>query len=278
MQISARAGREAPAGELVSIVSEVAPLRQVVVHTPGEEMSLVSPHNKQALLFDDILFAEQAREEHQVMCRLFEAVVGSNDAVIQISELLAAAFQKEEARAEFERAVELNPQDAESLYHLGCFSQKAGDRGEAIRHFQDVLRSAPQARRVAPDLLRKIVRDTLERLFDMHDPEGGLDFLPWPIPDKETIASVDAGNLRLLELDFSQDSAWETMTDLFIDGNLKRHLQRNGRSRRVPQRPKDLQPAPFSFTSSMASDRRISRNRPCPCGSGKKYKKCCAPR
>ena len=35
------------------VSSEVAPLRQVLVHTPGEEMSLVSPANKDDLLFGD---------------------------------------------------------------------------------------------------------------------------------------------------------------------------------------------------------------------------------
>jgi arginine deiminase len=86
---------------LFHVTSEVAPLRQVVVHTPGEEMTLVSPENNLDLLFDDILFAEQAQEEHGVMCRLFEAVVGQPDAVVQISGLLREAFDAEAARDAF---------------------------------------------------------------------------------------------------------------------------------------------------------------------------------
>lgn len=87
------------------IVSEVAPLRQVVVHTPGEEMSLVSPENKHELLFDDILFVEQAREEHETMCRVFRAFVGEADAVVQLADLLREAFEQEEARAAFVEAL-----------------------------------------------------------------------------------------------------------------------------------------------------------------------------
>lgn len=83
------------------VTSETAPLRQVVVHTPGEEMTLVSPENKQELLFDDILFAEQARAEHEVMCRLFQAVVNAPDAVLQLSDLLREAFEHADAREEF---------------------------------------------------------------------------------------------------------------------------------------------------------------------------------
>ncbi|CAN5585344.1 arginine deiminase family protein [soil metagenome] len=83
------------------VASEVAPLRQVLVHTPGEEMALVSPERKLELLFDDILFAEVAREEHALMCALFERVIGQADGVLQLSDLLLEAFQKEDARAEF---------------------------------------------------------------------------------------------------------------------------------------------------------------------------------
>jgi arginine deiminase len=90
-----------PADALVSIYSEVAPLRQVVVHTPGEEMALLTPDNRAELLFDDILFAEQAEEEHQVMCRIFRAVVAEEDAVLQVSKLLSDAFAMEDARYEF---------------------------------------------------------------------------------------------------------------------------------------------------------------------------------
>lgn len=85
----------------LEIRSEIAPLRQVVVHTPGEEMRLVSPENKRELLFDDLLFAERAEEEHRVMCRLFEAFIGQPDGVLQLTDLLREAFEGEEARHEF---------------------------------------------------------------------------------------------------------------------------------------------------------------------------------
>ena len=56
----------------IRVTSETGPLRQVVVHTPGEEMALVAPARKDALLFDDLLFVEDARTEHATLCRLFE--------------------------------------------------------------------------------------------------------------------------------------------------------------------------------------------------------------
>ena len=49
--------------------SEVGPLRQVILHRPGLELSRLTPRNVDALLFDDILWAKRAREEHEHGCR-----------------------------------------------------------------------------------------------------------------------------------------------------------------------------------------------------------------
>ena len=83
------------------VTSETGPLRQVVVHTPGAEMALVSPANREALLFDDILFVESAQEEHRTLCRLFERLVGAPDAVLQFGDLVLEAFESADARAAF---------------------------------------------------------------------------------------------------------------------------------------------------------------------------------
>jgi len=83
------------------VSSETAPLRQVIVHTPGPEMSLVSPDNRIELLFDDVLFEETAREEHRQLCAVIETVVGHKDAVLQVGELLLESFQLEDARLDF---------------------------------------------------------------------------------------------------------------------------------------------------------------------------------
>ncbi len=95
----------------LQITSETAPLRQVVVHTPGPEMALVSPANKDDLLFDDILFLDEARGEHATLVRLFEATVGAPDGVLQLAELLREAFDEADARTAFvETLIELMPE------------------------------------------------------------------------------------------------------------------------------------------------------------------------
>ena len=83
------------------IPAEAHLLKQVIVHTPGEEMDLVAPTNRQELLFDDILFVNHAREEHKLMGSLFETVVGDPDTVLQIRDLLIETFGQAEAREAF---------------------------------------------------------------------------------------------------------------------------------------------------------------------------------
>jgi len=47
-----------------SVQSEVGPLKQVIVHRPGLELSRLTPRNVGELLFDDVLWAGRAKEEH----------------------------------------------------------------------------------------------------------------------------------------------------------------------------------------------------------------------
>ncbi len=89
----------------LGVFSETGILNQVIVHTPGEEIAHVSPENLHELLFEDILHLEDARAEHQLMCRVFRKIVGRHNAVLQIATLLREAFQVEDARAEFVEAL-----------------------------------------------------------------------------------------------------------------------------------------------------------------------------
>ena len=47
-----------------NVQSEVGQLRQVIVHRPGLELSRFSPRNIADLLFDDVMWAKKAKEEH----------------------------------------------------------------------------------------------------------------------------------------------------------------------------------------------------------------------
>jgi arginine deiminase len=49
-----------------SVQSEVGQLRQAIIHRPGLELSRLIPQNIGGLLFDDVLWARKAKEEHDV--------------------------------------------------------------------------------------------------------------------------------------------------------------------------------------------------------------------
>jgi len=53
-----------------SVQSEVGQLRQAIVHRPGLELSRLTPQNIGELLFDDVLWASKAKEEHDVFAEI----------------------------------------------------------------------------------------------------------------------------------------------------------------------------------------------------------------
>jgi arginine deiminase len=56
-----------------SVQSEVGQLRQVIVHRPGLELSRLTPRNVDELLFDDVLWAGRAKEEHDAFAGALRA-------------------------------------------------------------------------------------------------------------------------------------------------------------------------------------------------------------
>ena len=76
--------------------SEVGRLHRAIVHRPGLELSRLTPGNCDALLFDDVLWAAKAREEHDV----FAQALCERDVVVHhFHVLLAETLELPEARA-----------------------------------------------------------------------------------------------------------------------------------------------------------------------------------
>ncbi len=85
----------------INISSETDLLNAVIVHTPGSEVSLVNPGLKEELLFDDIIFESDARNEHQDMLKIFRAAMPEDGKIFEILDLAQECFQSEDVRAEF---------------------------------------------------------------------------------------------------------------------------------------------------------------------------------
>lgn len=56
--------RAGDGGSRLGVHSEIGTLRQVIVHRPGLELSRLTPENIGELLFDDVMWAKKAKEEH----------------------------------------------------------------------------------------------------------------------------------------------------------------------------------------------------------------------
>ncbi len=93
----------------VRVTSEIGPLRAVLVHTPGKELVAVTPGNREAYLYDDIIDLESAQREH----RRLVAVLERFGEVYEVRDLLTELAGRPDVR-EFltTRALEVVPSDA----------------------------------------------------------------------------------------------------------------------------------------------------------------------
>lgn len=83
------------------VYSETGPLEAVIVHTPGKEVSLVNPDRREQLLFDDIIFEADARQEHLNMIEIFRSAMPESGKVYEICDLALETLQQEQARIFF---------------------------------------------------------------------------------------------------------------------------------------------------------------------------------
>ncbi len=83
----------------LSVASETGRLKGVIVHTPGNEVSLVNPELKNELLFDDIIFEEDARQEHLDMLEIFKTAMPSDGRIFEITDLFLECLQDSDARS-----------------------------------------------------------------------------------------------------------------------------------------------------------------------------------
>jgi arginine deiminase len=95
-------GRERRSAEMAirgttsfAVNSEVGQLRQAIVHRPGLELARLTPKNIGELLFDDVLWATRAKEEHDAFA---EALREKGVRVHYFAQLLAEVLEISEGR------------------------------------------------------------------------------------------------------------------------------------------------------------------------------------
>jgi arginine deiminase len=91
-----RAAIRSPVARL-SVDSEVGTLRRVILHRPDLELKRLTPSNKDALLFDDVLWVKRARQEHDAFA---DALAERGIEVLHLHDLLAQTLDSPLARDE----------------------------------------------------------------------------------------------------------------------------------------------------------------------------------
>ncbi|WP_455577972.1 arginine deiminase family protein [Actinomadura luteofluorescens] len=81
---------------MFTVSSEVGRLRQVLLHRPDLELLRLTPANKDDLLFDEVLWAKRARQEHDVFA---DTLRERGVQVFYVADLLAETLKNDQARA-----------------------------------------------------------------------------------------------------------------------------------------------------------------------------------
>ena len=152
----------------------------------------------------------------------------------------------------YRKAVELNPGDLESHFGIGSILFEQEKSKLAAQHLHQVLILAREDRRLAKDFKREMVSSTLGMLVEMNQmTDGKIPVLP-KFPIDSSSDSEKPLVVYLTEFDLSKETDWERFVDMALG-----------------------EPTTTDGQDVREVVSKVGRNAPCPCGSGKKYKKCC---
>jgi len=146
------------------IRSEVGRLQAVILHRPDLELHRLTPGNKDELLFDELVWVEKAREEHDA----FSATIAASGAqVLHLSLLLEEVLTDQEVALEF---VEAHVND-------DLCGRRLADR---VRRFLVELPVPELVRHLIGGVTLAEVGETQGLVASLHGPD---DFILAPLPN-----------------------------------------------------------------------------------------------
>src|SRR5690606_30523922 len=81
--------------EQIYVPSEIGKLCKVIVHTPDEGISRISPRRAGELLFDDIVYLPQMQAEHGIFLEVLQQFVGRQN-VLEVEDIIRGALDHSE--------------------------------------------------------------------------------------------------------------------------------------------------------------------------------------
>ena len=173
------------------------------------------------------------------------------------------------AMPHYQEALSLDPKEIDSVYSIADILVDQERYQEAVPYVETLVTLCRDPQ-LDEGLGRDIFRSLLDLVAEIKAKSGyGIDLLSPPegYPDIKRDAKKPAV-LELLTLDPGKPGDFEAMYHLFRHGSLPEGgtEHRWGEPEADSWRPTSADPIRVS---------KIGRNDPCPCGSGKKYKRCC---
>lgn len=111
------------------VASEVGPLKQVIVHRPGLEVTRLTPMNKDNLLFDDLLWMEHAQSEHDAFA---DVMRGCGAEVLYFQDLLGESMTVPEAKEHvLSRVIDERVYGSEGVEALRGYTDQLDEEGLA---------------------------------------------------------------------------------------------------------------------------------------------------
>ncbi len=102
--------------------SEIAPLKKVLMHRPGNEFLNLTPNSLERLLFDDIPYLKIAQQEHDAFANALRAegveVIYLEDLVAEALDNTSAGVRKEFLQRFISEAGVTSPKIAKHCYNL----------------------------------------------------------------------------------------------------------------------------------------------------------------
>lgn len=123
----------------ISVKSEINTLKKVIIHTPGQELELMTPETAEEVLYDDILNLENARNQHAQL----SGVLGKVAQPFEVRKLLSDILVDEKIK--------------KSLVETIC------NRLNVHEHFTDLFELEPAQLAERLILGSAVKRDNLER-------------------------------------------------------------------------------------------------------------------
>ena len=187
----------------------------------------------------------------------------------RLGNIMRNGLRPDLAMPHYQEALRLDPKEMDSVYSMADILVEQERYQEAVPYVETLVTLCRD-----PQLDEGLGRDIFGSLLDLVSEIKakigyGIDLLSPPegYPDIKQEAEKPAV-LELLTLDPEKPGEFEQMYHLFRHGSLPEVRPEN--SWREPE-VDSWQPA----SADPVRVNKIGRNAPCPCGSGKKYKRCC---